>query len=400
MTATSQNCAFKDKNRLKRYLILSSAVVMQMCLGATYSWSVYVKPLKELTGLSQGPVQLPFSLFYFAFPATMMLSGTLLPRLGPKRCAVAGGLVFGSGWLLAALGSRHFVFTLLGIGLLGGVGVGLAYIVPLAVCVQWFPRHKGLVTGLAVAGFGGGAALVSQIAGKLMNDGGKSPFETFRILGLAFLVLVSCAGLAMQYAPEVKKKGITRLMLSEVVGRREFWILYIAMFTGLAAGFAVNANLKELAPGLDLETGLLAVSSFAIANALGRIIWGMVFDRSRSAAAIQVNLLFQAVVLASSIWLFRWQVGFLLFALLAGFNYGGVLVLYAASTTRIWGNEQVGQVYGLLFSANIPAALSPVIAGFGYDVFGHFTLSLVILTMLMIAAALWVGKNASLLNSG
>ena len=125
---------------------------MQMCLGATYAWSVFVLPLKQTTGILQGTAQLPFSLFYFAFPATMIVTGTLLPRIGPRRCAMIGGLLFGGGWMLAALGNLHFTFTILGIGLMAGIGVGCAYIVPIATCVRWFPRHKGLVTGVAVAG--------------------------------------------------------------------------------------------------------------------------------------------------------------------------------------------------------------------------------------------------------
>ena len=142
---------------------------MQMCLGATYSWSVYVGPLKALAGLGQGPAQLPFTIFYFAFPATMAGAGMLLPKLGPRRCAVIGGALFGSGWLLAGFGGRWFGFVALGIGGLAGVGAGIAYIVPIATCIRWFPHRKGLVTGVAVAGFGGGAALVSQAGGWLMS---------------------------------------------------------------------------------------------------------------------------------------------------------------------------------------------------------------------------------------
>lgn len=116
-------------------LVVSAAVAMQMCLGATYSWSVYVQPLRELTGLMQGPVQLPFTLFYFAFPATMIASGSLLPRLGPRRAAVMGGLLFGCGWMLASLGSRHFAFTTVGIGLLAALVFDHtgSFIIPLTV---------------------------------------------------------------------------------------------------------------------------------------------------------------------------------------------------------------------------------------------------------------------------
>jgi len=373
---------------------------MQMCLGATYSWSVYVRPLREITGLNQGPVQLPFTVFYFAFPATMMLSGTFLPRLGPRRSAMMGGMIFGGGWLLAAFGGSHFVFTVLGIGLLAGIGVGLAYIVPIAVCIQWFPGHKGLVTGIAVAGFGGGAALISQIGGMLITGWGMTPFQTFAVFGVVFLVLVSGAGSFMRYRPDVAAKGITRLVTVDIIKRREFQVLYAAMFTGLAAGFAVNANLKEFSPEQNLNFGIMAVSFFAIANALGRVAWGFIFDRIQSATAIRANLIFQAVVLLLALWLLAGVVGLLIFALLTGFNYGGVLVLYASSTARIWGDETVGQVYGLLFSANIPAALSPILAGFSYDAFGNFHLTMSILVAIMVIAALWVWKNSAAINVG
>lgn len=379
--------------RPNRYIILAGAVIMQMCMGATYSWSVYVKPLREFTGLNQGPVQFPFTLFYFAFPATMMLAGTmLLPKLGPKRSAVIGGLVFGSGWLLASLGAVHFLFTVLGIGL-AGIGTGLAYIVPITVCIQWFPEHKGLVTGIAVAGFGGGAALISHIGGTLMTKWSATPFQTFAVFGVAFLILVSGAGLFMRYRPDTATGQIPRLPTLKITRRKEFQILYVAMFTGLAAGFAVNANLKELLPYHNPAAGIMAVSLFAVANALGRITWGFIFDRIRPTTAIQANLIFQAGVLTTIFWLPNWPASLAVFAFFTGFNYGGILVIYASSTAQIWSDEHVGQVYGLLFSANIPAAISPIMAGFIFDAFGSFNLAMAILATFMAAAALWVGKN-------
>lgn len=157
--------------------------MMQMCPGATYSWSIYVQPIRELTGILQGSSQLPFSLFYFTFPITMIMAGQVLPRLGPRRSAILGGVLFGTGWLLAGLGHQHFLYTILGIGLLAGIGAGFAYIVPIATCIRWFPERQGLVTGIAVAGFGGGAAAVSQVGGLLMNSLAPSPFTTFAAFG-------------------------------------------------------------------------------------------------------------------------------------------------------------------------------------------------------------------------
>jgi OFA family oxalate/formate antiporter-like MFS transporter len=382
---------------MKRYRILAAAVVMTLCLGATYSWSVYVPALKQISGLSQGAVQLPFSVFYAVFPLTVILSGTLLSRLGPRVCAVAGGIAFGGGWMLAGLGGSHFAFTVTGIGMLAGVGVGFAYIVPIAVCIQWFPRHRGLVTGIAVAGFGGGAALVSQAAGHLMHVQGLTPFAVFGRFGLTFLAVVTLAGLAME-APALERNGEparrTRLPLAAVLGRSSFWVLYAAMFCGLAAGFAVNANLRDLCPGSGPRVGILAVSLFAVANALGRVLWGWLFDRvASSGRVIRANLLCQAAVLLCGPWFLRSEPGLLVFALLTGLNYGGVLVVYAASAARLWGNENVGQVYGWLFSSNAAAALAPVLAGVVYDRTGQFTGFLFALGLVLLAAALPAVRN-------
>ena len=382
---------------MNRYLILVSAFIMQMCLGATYSWSVYVQPLRKLTGLLQGPAQLPFSLFYLAFPLTMILSGTLLARLGPRRCTVAGGIAFGGGWLLASLGGQHFAFTVVGIGLLAGVGVGFAYIVPIAICIQWFPRHRGLVTGVAVAGFGGGAALVSQIGGYLMSHG-MSPFRVFGGFGVAFLFLVTLAGLTMKAPPRTGDPLRQRRPLKEVLGQKSFWVLYTAMFTGLAAGFAVNANLRDLSPNAGPWAGITAVSLFAAANALGRILWGLLFDRIRSVTAVQANLFCQCAILLSARWVLASEAGLLCFAFLTGLTYGGVLVVYASCSARLWGNESVGQVYGWLFSANVPAALAPLLVGFVYDRTGGFTSSLWVLGILLLVAALWVRRSGNLLD--
>lgn len=345
---------------------------MQLCLGATYAWSVFVLPLKQAAGISQGTAQLPFSLFYFAFPATMIVTGTLLPKIGPRRCAVIGGVFFGGGWLLAALGRTHFSLTVLGIGLIAGIGVGFAYIVPIATCIRWFPRQKGLVTGVAVAGFGGGAAMVSHTADYLMQTIGLTPFGAFGLLGLSFLLLVTLAGWAMENPPDGPAAIRWQLPLTAVFRDRAFVWLYLAMFCGLAAGFAVNANMKELVGNASVQAGVEAVAAFALANAAGRIIWGWLFDRSRSIWILQSNLWLQAGLLMAHGWVLRSETGLVTFAVLSGFNYGGILVLYALAAAEKWGSHRLSQIYGWLFSANIPAAISPIVAGVVFDRLGSF----------------------------
>ncbi len=379
-----------------RYLILVSSVLMQMCLGATYSWSVYVQPLKDLTGLLQGPVQVPFTVFYFTFPLSMLVAGSLLSKIGTRRSAMIGGLFFGGGWLVAGFGAKSFFLTVLGIGLLSGIGAGMAYVVPIAVCIRWFPKNKGMVTGIAVAGFGGGAALVSQIGGWCMNSLGFSPFQTFFLFGAIFTVTVFLAGSTMRVPGEEKTASCqSRIKIKTILSNPSFQILYLAMFAGLAAGFAINANLKELYTGAGdaVKIGIAAVSLFALANAAGRVIWGAIFDRVVSGAAIQANLFFQAGVLFCAPWLLDSVIGFCAVALLTGFNYGGVLVIYVSSASRLWGAENVGQVYGWLFSSNIPASLSPIIAGMFFDHYQTFNMVLYISAMLLVCCGLFMGMR-------
>ncbi len=386
-----------------RYAILLAAVLMQMCLGATYSWSVFVQPLKVLTSLQQGPVQIPFTVFYFVFPLTMMVVGTFIPRTVPRVSAIIGGLCFGGGWLLASLGSHSFLFTILGIGCLAGVGAGLAYIVPITVCIRWFPKSKGLVTGIAVAGFGGGAAMVSKLGGWLIASMGKTPFETFFIFGLAFMLIIVLAGAIMHFPEPITDSSPKHSIPNKMGGtlrQPSFQLLYGAMFFGLAAGFAVNANLKELyhGPGDAVQIGITAVSLFALANAAGRVVWGLIFDRVQSATAIQANLALQALVLLAAPTFLTSVWGFWAIALLTGFNYGGVLVIYVSSASRRWGTDRVGQIYSWLFSSNIPASLSPIVTGMVFDTYRTFTPALVCLAGMLLLYVVVIRRHQQVVN--
>lgn len=370
-----------------KYLVLLAAVAMQMCLGATYSWSVYVQELKHLLDIQQGTAQIPFTIFYSVFPVTVMVAGRLLPKIGTRLAAVLGGVLFGSGWLVASYGAQNYLYTCLGIGVLSGIGAGMAYIVPITVCIRWFPDNKGLVTGVAVAGFGGGAALVSKLGGLLIVSYDKTPFEVFFILGTVFAIVAGVAGSIMHFPSHISLQEIqkTKLRLQDLLKDPCFRLLYLCMFVSLAAGFAINANLKEIFQGADaLQVGITAVAIFAIANGLGRVLWGAFYDRLKNVELVlSLNMLCQAVTMVFIPVLSLSATGFLLLAFLVGFNYGGVLVIYVSSVTKHWGSHHVGQVYGVLFTSNLPAALFPIIVGMIYDLTGTFSLAWYSFTFLL-----------------
>ena len=375
-----------------RFMIIVSALLMQLCLGATYSWSVYVQDIKALVGISQTQAQIPFSVFYFIFPLTMVFSGTLVDKFGPRITAICGGILFGSGWLISSFGINNFAYTILGNGFIAGIGAGIAYIVPISTCIKWFPNNKGLVTGVAVAGFGGGAALVSTVAGYLIKLD-FTPFMLFGYFGLAFTCLIVFSGFFMRNPPGFSKETSVKLSFRKVITDKRFIILYFAMFTGLAAGFAINANIKELYKSATLMSGVSAVSFFAIANAAGRVLWGSIFDRFSSRTIIQLNLLSQALLLFASPFILTSSAGLQIFALISGFNYGGVLVVYAGSVARIWGADKVGSIYGWLFSANIPGAVAPLFAGFCYETTGSFTIPMYTIGAIILMAIITLKFN-------
>lgn len=378
-----------------RYFVILSSLVMQICLGATYSWSVYVHDIKTLLGLTQAAAQVPFSVFYFVFPATMVVSGLILNKIGPRFSAMLGGALFASGWILGSFGLSNFNFTILGNGVIAGIGAGIAYIVPISTCMKWFPRQKGLVTGIAVAGFGGGAALVSKIGGYLLTVG-TTPFGLFKLFGIAFFLLTVSAGFFMVNPKETTTDQVRPAPIKETITKNAFLILYFSMFSGLAAGFAINANIKELFTGANSGAGVTAVALFAITNAVGRVTWGSFFDRFTTKNVIQANLFAQALLLLAAGPILSSTAGLLIFSSLAGFNYGGVLVLYAGAVARIWGAQSVATTYGWLFSANIPGAVAPILAAFCYDKTGSFTLALWGIAFLILAAIVLLQWKQSL----
>lgn len=372
-----------------RYWVLVSAVLLQLCLGATYSWSVFAQALREDLGVPLGSAQVPYSVFYIVFPLTTMIAGKVLGRLGPTRTAMLGGALFGAGWLLAGLGGQ-LPLVIAGVGLLSGLGVGIGYVVPIATAVKWFPKQQGLVTGIAVAGFGGSAAIVTAVASRIMGAG-VSPFQTFTAFGVVFVVLTFLAALGLRNPPGSGKLspagGAGPGAGAAEPGWGTFLYLYTGMFAGLGIGMMINANLRQMAGEEAVVVGAWAVSLFAVANAAGRILWGLFFDKVRGPRVPGANLLMQVVVVLGFALLPPITPLYLTLAVLAGLNFGGVLVLYATTVTRLWGENRFASIYGRVLSSYVPAAVGPWLMGVFYDAYGSFLMPLLGGALVLVVAA-------------
>lgn len=369
---------------------------MQLCLGATYAWAVFVGPLREAAQIGQAMAQAPLAVFYYVFPLTMAVLATLPDRIPPRVKAVTGGILFGAAWLAAGVEGVDIRWTAVWIGVAGGVGVGLAYLVPISTAIAWFPNHKGLVTGISVAGFGGGAALLGRLADYWMGECGWTPYAVFRTFGVAFLCIVPLAGLVLRRPPDLPPDPVARVPARRVLTDPAFWLLALTFTAGLSAGLAINGNLRHL--GASAADAVSLVPLFAIGNAAGRIAWGAAADRMRSAVFLTANLAAWTLLLSAGPTLCGSAAGLQVFAACSGFVYGGVLVVHPAAVVRHWGRAAFTRVYGWIATAHFIAALAPPLAGRAYDRGESFTRPLLALAAFAAIAGVLCWQKRSVLR--
>jgi OFA family oxalate/formate antiporter-like MFS transporter len=198
----------------KRWWIAVAAIVMQLCLGTVYAWSVFKKPLMGMHQWTEMQTQITFMICIGVIGLAAAFGGMLVDKKGPRFVATLGGILFGVGTLLAGLADQlgNIWLMYLGFGLIAGLGNGFGYVTPIATLIRWFPDKRGLVTGLAVMGFGAGAFFMGQLAPIMINsfktvgDGGAATSSgvslTFYIWGAIFLVLVPAAAQLFKNPPQ------------------------------------------------------------------------------------------------------------------------------------------------------------------------------------------------------
>ncbi|MCS7042668.1 MAG: MFS transporter [Bryobacteraceae bacterium] len=384
-----------------RWIVLAGSVLLQTCLGSVYAWSTFVPNLVRDHGLSGAQAGMVFGLAIGALTAFMVLAGRMLERFGPRRLASAGAVLFGAGYWTAGASGGQFPVILAGAGLLSGAGTGLAYVCPLSACIRWFPRHQGLVTGIAVAGFGGGAMIVSGVAGSLLHRG-VPVLDLFRWMGLAWGAAALAGALALQMPPSGGQAATAPIPVRHLLRHREFQSLTAAMFAGTFAGLLVAGNLKPmgLAAGLPPQAAVLAVQIFAFGNAAGRISWGWIFDRM-GRVALPLSLLAHLVA-AAGLAAARMEAAFLLLSGLCGFCFGSCFVLNAAQTAAVFGHERLGAVYPYIFLAyGLSGLTAPAFGGWIYDVTGSFgkAIGAAAAILTLGAVAVWRGRPADAARS-
>ena len=388
---------------MNRWLVVVGGILIQLCLGAIYAWSAFTKKLTmEPYGFSGAETQWVFAIGLVTFAVIMaLIAGKWQKKAGPKKVALTGGLVLGAGYLLAGFSGASFWGILFGIGVLGGAGIGLGYVCPIAALAKWFPDKKGLIMGLAVAGFGFGALIWVKLTqgfqfGPLdltpswtgLFGAGWTVSAVFKLYGVLFALLVGIGSIFMVNPPDgwlpqgwtppqtgAGSEGRIDFNPSQMARTYQFWLLFLNFTVGAMAGLMIIGIIKLFGmdalskAGIDetkagVITGTAMGLFYALFNGFGRIIWGMASDKlGRKNSIVLMNLL-QGVMMIGFFFLGGNEWGLYIGATIIGFNFGGNFALFPAATADLFGNKNVGINYPWVFMAyGVGGLIGPILGG-------------------------------------
>ncbi|MDD5523639.1 MAG: OFA family MFS transporter [Smithella sp.] len=377
----------------KRWLIAGAAVIIQLCLGTVYAWSVFKMPLMKMHGWDGKTVQYTFMILMGIIGLAAAFGGTLVDKKGPKFVATIGGILFGIGTLVAGYADQIGSITLLyiGFGVICALGNGFGYVTPIATLIRWFPDKRGLVTGLAVMGFGAGAFFMGKIApimiksyqqidpnGTVISSGVST---TWYIWGVIFLILVTGSAQLFNnppkgWLPKGFKPAATTVSAAdsftfgEAVKTPQWWMLWSMLCLNVSAGLGLISQQSPLAQDIYKKTegltgtltpeqvaivaaaGGACVAYAAIFNGLGRLFWAKISDNIGRKMVFLIMFATQAVLyvlvaqgFVATYWLFVIASCYLLAC------YGGGFATMPAFAADAFGPAYIGKVYGFMLTA-------------------------------------------------
>lgn len=347
-----------------KYIVLIGALLAQLTIASLYAWSIFATALMTERGFSDHETLMPYALAQFVFALTTLISGRLVDKRGPRMTIIIGALLYGSGFILSSFVTSPNLL-LLTYGILVGAGVGFVYVCPLSTLIKWFPKNKGMITGLSVSVFGGGSIIFQRVISHLIGTSNTS--EAFLKLGIISMALIFVGGMITNNPPTYKGKSISKTEWDyttvEMIKTRKFkliWLMYwLAVIPGLLVlGAAKNIGLEVANLDVKLATSLITV--LAISNASSRLISGVLSDKY---GTLNVLKLVFTITIFSLIFLgFFPNTRTLFYMGIVGIaiGYGGFLSLFPTFTNQEFGSYRYASNYGVIYQAYGLAALSGI----------------------------------------
>ncbi len=372
-----------------RWILVVIGLLINVCLGSIYAFSIFRKPLESLWGITSSQSGYPFMVFLTVFALTMPITGNLMAKWGPKHTAMLGGLLVGGGWIAASFSTDITILTLL-YGVIGGAGAGIVYGCPIAVVAKWFPQKSGLAIGLTVMGFGVSALAVAPLLKAMIDNPTIGILNTFLYSGIVFLALITLLAQLLSFPPvdwrhtetntemvAVVAAPTSNLSRQEMLKTRHFYALWTTYTIGCLAGLmaiGIASPMGTEVAKLDAGMATLAVSLFAIFNGLGRPLFGAMTDKlgPRHTAMASFAMILSVSLLVSLFGQGNAVLYFFTFCIL-WMCLGGWLALAPTSTGIFFGKKHYAQNYGLIFTAyGAGAILGTLISGNIKDITGSY----------------------------
>jgi OFA family oxalate/formate antiporter-like MFS transporter len=354
----------------KRWSMVAMATILMICLGTVYAWSFFQTPIMKGYGWNNAQVSLTFSLAIFFLGLSAAVGGIFLPKLGPRVLAISGSILFSSGYAIAglALSIPSLPLLYLGYGVIGGTGLGLGYVTPVATVAKWFPDKKGLATGIVVMGFGFGALAMSKIlAPSLLAWTGGNLVAVFLWLALFFAVLTILSSLSLANPPLPTAAAPMNPAQAfqdakPALRSKSFLLVWLMFFCNITAGIAVvgfqSPMFQELLGRRDsglsaaslASMGATLIAITSLFNGFGRFLWGAVSDRAGRMKTFRIMLGSQLVVFAllavtGNPWIFAILLCWILLC------YGGGFGTMPATISELFGAGRMTVVYGVVLTA-------------------------------------------------
>lgn len=401
------------QNSGKRWFIAVMATLVQVFLGTVYAFSIFVEPISKTFNCNSSSAAWTFSIAIFVLGLTASWGGMNLGKIGARKMALTGAILYGLGYIVSyfALVNLNLPLLYLGYGVIGGLGLGLAYVTPVAVASKWFPDKAGMITGMVVMGFGIGAMLMAKLIGPILlekfdGDLGK----TFLWIGVILLALLPiCANFMVMPPSELDSKADDKYKTAVVAGPERtakqeifsfnfisIWfmfsfavvagMIFLSFQSSLLSDLLKQANVNISEEDLN-EKGHTLVAVSALFNAVGRMLWGTISDKLGKVNTFRLMLLIEVLVFGGLIFI-KSPMVFSVGVCIVMLNYGGAFGVVPSLVKSSYGAKLMATMYGVALTAwGVGGILGPQITAYMKDHYGSeagvhaFIVALVLLTI-------------------